>query len=192
MIEKPKLSAADVLKFLKSKGISAEAVVRFKKQSRRLTSKQVERALVANKREKLKELCHRVAAVGHAHLYLSIAGDKIVLTGVDQLKSNPRPFNKRGFGSVKHPLTPNEAAKGRGGKKKPYLARLDPEKRREIARQGGLASAKKRKHKDEMRKKRGLHWTQKPENQDRVKSLLAKATAANKAKKASKTTTAGA
>lgn len=183
MTEKPKLSAADVLKFLKSKGISAEAVVRFKKQSRRLTSKQVERALVANKREKLKELCHRVAAVGHAHLYLSVMGDKVVLTGVDQLKTHPRPFNKRGFGSVKHPLTPHEATKGAGGKKKPFLARLDPEKRKEIARRGGLASAKKRADHKAKIKARGPHWTQKPENKDRVDALLKKATAARNAKK---------
>lgn len=187
MNEKPKLSAADVLKFLKSKGISADAVVRFKKQSRRLTSKQVERALVANKREKLKELCHRVAAVGHAHLYLSVTGDKVVLTGVDQLKAYPRPFNKRGFGSVKHPLTPREAAKGPGGRKKPYLARLDPEKRRELARKGGLAAAKKRSDHAAKIKARGPHWTQKPENKDRVASLLKKATDARNAKKAAKT-----
>lgn len=178
------LSPSDWERIARAKGITPQAALRFKKQNKRsgLTSKQVERALVANKRGKLRTLCHHVAATGHAHLYLSAMGDKVVITGVDQLKANQKPFNKRGFGSTKHPLKPREAAAKT--KKRPYLSRLDPEKRREIARRGGLAAAQKRKHKKEMLAKRGPHWTQRPENRERVKNLLAKATAANKAKKA--------
>ncbi len=180
----PKVTLADALKFIKSKGFKPEALARFKKQAvnRKLTSEQVQKALMANKRDKLKTLCHHVAATGHAHLYLSVMGDKVVLTGVDQLKGNLRPFNKRGFGSTKHPLTPSQAAKV----KKPYLSRLDPEARKAISRKGGLAAAKKRADHAAKIKARGPHWTQKPENRDRVKSLLAKATAANKAKKDAK------
>lgn len=176
-----KPSAADLLMFLKSKGFSQDAVVRFKEQakSRRLTSKQVERALMANRRDKLKTICHHVATTGQAHLYLSVMGDKVVLTGIEQLKLNQKPFNKRGFGSAKHPLKPHEAARV----KKSYLQRLAPEERRELARKGGLAAAQKRKHKEEMRAKRGPHWTQKPENRARLNSILAKMTAVSKAKR---------
>lgn len=179
MSEKVKLSASDWERAARASGITVGTVLKLKKQGKKLTSKQVEKALMSQKRDKLKTLCHHVAATGHAHLYLSVMGDKVVITGLDQLKANMKPFNKRGFGSAKHPLTPNQAS---GKTKKPYLSRLDPEARKALARRGGLAAAQKRKHKEEMRKKRGPHWTQRPENAQKVKDLLARASAA-KAKK---------
>jgi hypothetical protein len=186
--EEIKLSLSDALKFIKEKGYSPEAVIRFKKQSlnRRLTSKQVERALMSHKRDKLRSLCHNVAATGHGHIYLSVMGDKVVLTGVDQLKANLKPFNRRGFGSAKHALGARGASLiGQAkAKKKPFLSRLTPEQRSEISRRGGLASAKKRADKAAMRKKRGPHWTQRPENREKVLALTSKATAAKKSKKA--------
>lgn len=73
-------------------------------------------------------------------------------------------------------------------KPKPFLSRLSPEDRRAISRKGGLAAAKKRAEKAAMKKKRGPHWTQKPENRDKVMALTKKATAARH----TKTSTAGA
>lgn len=179
--EKP--SASDWERIARARGITPQAVLKFKKQNKRrgLTSKQVERALVANKRDKLKSICHRVATTGHAHLYLSVAGDKVVLTGVAQLKATPRPFNKRGFGSAKHPLKPQEAA-AKKIKPKPYLSRLSPEQRRELSRRGGLAAAKKRADKAARLKARGPHWTQLPQHREKVLAIHKKMLAARSAK----------
>jgi len=188
-----KVTLADAKDFLKSQGISLAAVAKFKRNQKKtlgLSPKQVERALMSKGRDKLKTLCHHVSVTGHAHFYLSVMGDKVVITGIDQLKANPKPFNRRGFGSTKHPTgaagaTAIKIAKAKD-KKAPFLSRISLERRKEIGRQGGLAAAKKRAEKAAMKAKRGPHWTQMEKYREKKDALVAKMVAANKAKRAKK------
>lgn len=189
--ETGKMTVKDFAAFLKTQGYSQADVARFKKRQQeraRLDSKQVEKVLMANKRDKLKALCRNVAAAGHAHLYVSVLGDKVILTGIEQLKARPKPFNRRGFGSTNHTIgaagaTAIKLAKAKG-KKAPSFSALSPERRKEISRRGGLAAAAKRKAHKAAIAARGLHWTQKPENRQKVVDQLARAAAMSKAKRA--------
>jgi general stress protein YciG len=58
-----------------------------------------------------------------------------------QASKTPHKKSNQGFGSSKYPSEKKRAAQARGGKAKVAkgFAKMSPEKRREVARKGGLA-----------------------------------------------------
>jgi len=102
---------------------------------------------------------------GSADVVLNKKRDDIIVYSRETLALKQEHGKKLGSGAFKK-------------KAAPYLSRLTPEQRKEIARKGGIASAQKRADKKAKRAARGPHWTQKPENRAKVMALTKKATAA--------------
>ena len=108
---------------------------------------------------------------GSADVVVNRKRDDIIVYSRETLAQKQEHGKKLGSGAFKKKTV--------GG-----LAGMSPEERREAGRKGGLAAAQKRSKKAEMRKKRGPHWTQRPENREKVVELARKAAAARKNKKA--------